>query len=98
MLHTAQRYSTAIQQINYPVHQGRPNPIHGKFMFVGSIPAACWNAEKNNGPFSPKGGSKYYDTEAAAILAAADAGAEYIQGADCRRVTAEEIAALRAAQ
>ncbi len=34
------KFSTAIQQVNYPMHKGLPNPAHGKFFFVGSIPAA----------------------------------------------------------
>jgi hypothetical protein len=71
-----QRYSTAIQQINYPMHQGRQNPAHGKFFFVGSIPARCYDETTQQ--------SLRYDTEEDAILAAIEAGAEVIQGADCR--------------
>lgn len=77
-----QRYSTAIQQINYPVHNGNPNPAHGMFFMVGSIPAGCWDATRNNGT----GGSKLYGTEDAAIRDAIANGATYIQGADCRRI------------
>lgn len=80
VLHAGLRYSTAVQQINYPVHDGRPNPCHGLFFFVGSIPAECWDESRNGGA----GGSKIYPTEDAAIRAAIAAGAERIQGADCR--------------
>ena len=61
--------STAIQQVNYPTHKGKPNLIHGKFYFVGSVPAVCDGI--------------YYDTESDAILAAQNAGADRIQRADC---------------
>lgn len=86
MLHTAQKFATAIQQVNYPMHKGQPNPMHGKFFVVGSIPETCWDPDKDNGPFSPKGGSRFFDTEAQAIEAARAGGATYIQGVDCRRV------------
>lgn len=79
----AQRFSSAVQQINFPVYRGQPNPAHGKFFIVGSIPAACYDESRNNG----RGGSKLYDTEQQAIDALIDAGATYIQGADCRRIT-----------
>lgn len=69
------RFPTAIQQVDYPIHQGRPNPAHGKFYFVGSIPGACYDHERR--------GSKFYDTEAEAIAAAQAAGAERIQRKDC---------------
>jgi len=72
------KFSTAIQQVNYPIHKGQPNPAHGKFFFVGSIPAACYDSER--------GGSKFYATEQDAIDAAIAAGAERIQGVDCRRI------------
>lgn len=75
----AGRFSTAIQQINYPMHQGRPNPSHGKFFFVGSIPAACIDTDP-----ARLGRSRIYDTEDQAIAAARAAGATRIQGADCR--------------
>ena len=74
----AQRYSTAVQQINNPKNPG----FHGKFFFVGSIPADCYDQARNCGA----GGSKIYDTEDAAIQAAIKAGAERIQGADCRMI------------
>lgn len=86
MLHTGQQFSTAIQKVNNPFHKGLPNPAHGKFFIVGSIPATCWNPDKDNGPFSPKGGSRLFNTEQEAIDAAKAGGAVYIQGVDCRRV------------
>ena len=87
------KFSSAVQKINYPFHKGQPNPAHGKFMIVGSIPANCWDAEKDNGPFSPKGASKKFDTEDAAICALIDGGADYIQGADCRKIDIAEYLA-----
>ena len=66
-----QRYSTAVQRINYPMHQGKPNPAHGKFIFVGSIPSDCYDMQARC--------SKRYDTEDDAIRAAIAAGAEVIQ-------------------
>lgn len=79
MFSTAQ-FSTAVQQINYPFHDGRPNDAHGKFFFVGSIPADCYDESRNGG----RGGSRIYDTEDLAIRAAIAGGATRIQGADCR--------------
>lgn len=76
----APRFSSAVQQINYPIHRGAPNPAHGKFFIVGSIPAACWDPARNDG----RGGSCLYDSESDAIAALQAAGAECIQGADCR--------------
>lgn len=73
-----QSFPTCVQQIDYPIHRGKPNPAHGKFFFVGSIPAACYDREKQQ--------SKHYDTEQAAIEAALAAGATHIQGVDCRKV------------
>ncbi len=32
------KLSTAIQQIDYPVSCGKPNPFHGHFFLVGSVP------------------------------------------------------------
>ena len=61
--------STAIQQVNFPVYQGKPNSVHGKYFMVGSVPTDCYK--------------KYYDTEAQAIEAAQAAGAERIQRIDC---------------
>ena len=69
------KYSTAIQQVNFPIYKGKPNPVHGKFYFVGSIPAECYDEEK--------GKSKKYDTEQDAIDAAVTAGADRIQRCDC---------------
>ena len=70
------KFSTCIQQINYPIHKGQPNPAHGKFMFVGSIPGACINPET--------GRSKHYTTEQDAADAAFAAGITRVQGVDCR--------------
>jgi hypothetical protein len=70
------KYPTCIQQVNYPIHKGQPNPKHGMFYFVGSIPLACYDTEKQH--------SLYYQTEQEAIDAAIAAGAERIQGVDCR--------------
>lgn len=67
------KFPTCVQRVNYPVHQGRPNPAHGKFFFVGSVPGACME----------NGRSKHYDTEEDAIAAAQAAGAERIQRCDC---------------
>jgi hypothetical protein len=72
------KFPTVIMQVNYPIHKGKPNPAHGLFFFVGSIPAACYNHEEKH--------SYYYQTEQDAIDAAIAAGAERIQGVDCRRV------------
>jgi hypothetical protein len=60
------RLPTSIQQIDYPVHQGRPNPSHGKFHLVGSIPVACYDREK--------GRSLIYDTLQATEAALRAAG------------------------
>jgi hypothetical protein len=77
----SQRFPTCVQgPINYPIHQGKPNPAHGKFFFVGAIPAACATED---------GRSLKYDTEDAAIRAAIAAGAERIQDARCRFVDIE---------
>ena len=65
---------TCIMQINYPIHQGKPNPAHGMFFFVGSVPLACCDEQRK---------SKKYPTEQAAIEAAVAAGATRIQRADC---------------
>ena len=62
--------STGIQKVDYPIHKGKPNDVHGKFYFVGSVPVECHEV--------------YYDTEAAAIDAALKAGVTHLQGADCR--------------
>ena len=68
-------FSTAIQRINYPMHKGAPNPAHGKYFFVGSVPASCYDHEC--------GRSKKYDTEQDAVDAAIAGGATRIQRCDC---------------
>ena len=35
---------TCILRIDYPIHHGKLNPAHGKYFFVGNIPAACCDA------------------------------------------------------
>lgn len=82
----ASAFPTAIMRINHPIHQGRPNPVHGMFFFVGAIPAACYDQQR--------GGSLRYDTEDEAIDAAVLGGAERIQDTRCAFV---DIAARRAA-
>jgi hypothetical protein len=72
---TKPRYSTAILKINHPIHNGQPNPVHGKFRFVGSIPAGCYDETTKR--------SLKYDTEDAAVAAAQAAGATRIQRCDC---------------
>ena len=72
------KFSTCIQQVNYPIHKGEPNPSHGRFFFVGSIPSACYDQDAKR--------SLMYDSEQAAIDAALAAGAERVQGVDCRRI------------
>jgi hypothetical protein len=72
------RFSTVILQVNYPIHKGQPNPKHGMFFFAGSIPAACYDQVEHH--------SLYYATEQDAIDAALAAGAERLQGVDCRRI------------
>jgi GH43 family beta-xylosidase len=62
-------FSTAIQRIDYPIHKGAPNPYHGMYYFVGSVPAACIDIK--------------YATQEEAIAAAIAAGATRIQRADC---------------
>jgi len=76
LLHS--RFPTCIQQVNYPVHQRKPNPKHGMFYFVGAIPLDCYDQDARR--------SRFYETEQAAIDAALAAGAEAIQGVDCRWV------------
>ena len=75
-------YSTCVQKVNYPVHQGKPNPAHGKFFFVGCIPLGCYDPLRNSGI----GGSKLYETEQMAISAAIAAGATRIQNVNCQFV------------
>jgi len=69
------RYSTAIQQINHPIHEGAKNPYHGHFFIVGSIPAACYDHEQ--------GKSKIYPSLAAVSAAIESAGVERYQLPDC---------------
>lgn len=76
------KFPTCVQQINYPVHNGKPNPTHGKFIFVGSIPGACYDRDKHS--------SLKYDTEQEAIDAAIAAGATRIQRTDCSFVKGYE--------
>lgn len=78
MFSGSSNYPTCVLQINYPVHQGRPNPSHGKFFFAGSIPAACYDFDNQR--------SRIYDTEQQAIDAAIAAGAERIQNVKCEFV------------
>jgi len=68
-------FSTAIRQIDYPIHKGQPNPAHGKFTFVGSIPESCYDAAA--------GKSLKYDSEQQAVDAAIAGGATRIQRCDC---------------
>lgn len=82
----SRKFSTAVQQIR-PAYPGCKNPNIGKFIFVGSIPAYCYDFERNNG----RGGSKVYDSEKAAIMAAIAGGADVIQGADCRKISIVEF-------
>ena len=75
LLNSGAKLTTGVQRINHPVHNGRPNPAHGKFYIVGSIPAACYDATRR--------GSHLYDTEADAIAAIQAAGVSRIQRCDC---------------
>ena len=69
------RYATALLKINYPEHNGRPNPKHGKIHVVGSVPITCMEADLTT--------KKYYDTEADALAACSAGGATDIQRLDC---------------
>lgn len=84
-------FPTAMQRINYPVHHGRPNTAHGKIIFVGRIPGACYDRDLNGGA----GGSLRYETEDEAIAAAILGGAEHLQRLDCTFV---DIAAWKLAR
>lgn len=66
------KLSTGIQQVNYPIHKGKPNPVHGKYYLVGSVPVECHE--------------KYYDSEGEAIKAAMVNGAKIIQNTKCNFV------------
>ena len=35
---TTGNFPTCIRRIDYPIHKGQPNPSHGKYHFVGSVP------------------------------------------------------------
>lgn len=69
------KFATCIQRIDYPMHNGKPNPAHGKFFIVGSIPAACYDAEQ--------GKSKIFDTESQAISAIVQSGVRRFQKSNC---------------
>lgn len=79
-------FTTAVQQVNYPVHQGKPNPRHGQFFFVGSVPAECCRVDARGHLI----GSEFYPTEEAAIRAAVAAGVERIQRCDRSFVNVED--------
>lgn len=66
------KLATAIQKIDYPIHKGKPNPSHGKFYFVGSVPINL-NGLK-------------FDTETEAIEAARKEGVERLQDHKCKWV------------
>lgn len=85
----ASAFPTAIMRINHPIHQGRQNPVHGMFFFVGAIPAACYDQKRC--------GSLRYETEEAAIDAAILGGAERIQDTRCAFVDIESRRAAMAA-
>lgn len=72
------KLSTGIQRVNYPIHKGKPNPVHGKYYLVGSIPMGCYDTENRR--------SLYYDTEEEAISAAIASGAEKVQNTKCEKV------------
>lgn len=72
------KYPTVVNLVDYPIHKGKPNPVHGKYYLSGSIPAACYDAEEKH--------SMCYDTEKEAINAAILAGAERIQDVNCNKV------------
>ncbi len=63
------RLPTVIRRIDYPMHKGQPNPSHGKYHFVGSVPVAFSDTR--------------FDTEQDAITAAISAGCTRIQRWDC---------------
>ena len=90
MIHASKLYATAVMRINYPTHKGQPNPKHGWHFLVGTIPAGCWDQTRNDGT----GGSRLYETEAAAILDAVRHGAEVVQRCNCTRA---DVAGIRAA-
>ena len=66
------RMTTGMRRVDYPVHQGKPNPVHGKIHLVGSVPAVLLKV--------------YFDTEEACIAACREAGVQNLQGVDCRFV------------
>lgn len=87
------RFSSAVQQVNYPVHNKQPNPAHGKFFIVGSIPMECYDTTRNDG----RGGSKFYDTEQAAIDALIAAGAPVARSVETYDDMTHLVAALKEA-
>lgn len=68
-------YSTAIQKIDYPIHQGKPNPVHGWYFLVGSIPASLYDHDRR--------GSMRWPTLGEAMAAVESAGVERYQLPDC---------------
>ncbi len=73
---------TCVQRVDYPIHKGQPNPSHGTYYFVGSIPGHCTEPRPTLG--NPNGrASKHYASESDAITAAIVAGAKRIQRVDC---------------
>lgn len=72
-------FTTSIQQVNYPFHNGKPNPRHGQFFFVGTIPIECCRTDEHGHIV----GSQFYPTEDEAIRAALAAGVTRLQRADC---------------
>jgi len=65
---TTGNFPTCIRRIDYPIHKGQPNPSHGKYHFVGSVPVIYAHIR--------------FATEQDAIHAAVLAGAERIQRTD----------------
>jgi hypothetical protein len=81
---------TIIRQIDYPIHKCKPNPAHGKFHFLGSIPWECTEPDPTSLTPDTRRSLKY-DTEAQAIEAAIKNGAERIQlMRDCSFVDIEQ--------
>ena len=78
----AGEFPTCVQQVNYPIHKGKPNPAHGKFFLVGSIPFDCTVERPTLGDINGRA-SKHYNSEQEAIDAAIAAGAVRIQRCDC---------------
>jgi hypothetical protein len=66
-------YSTAIQQIDHPTNNGSPNPYHGQFFVVGSVPVNCLD----------QGGKRIFPTIESAESALREAGIKRYQMPDC---------------